>query len=193
MGSTPGLGRYSGGRQGNLLQYSCLENPMENGAWQATVHAVTKSRTRMSNWTHTHTHTRKDLCVQIAQLIHKKKYHRKVYSRGSKILIGELWKGYMRVHQTILVTFLKKVKCCQPCTTLCDATDCSLPGFSVHGNLQGRILEWVVIPFSRESSQPRYWTQVSCTAGSIFTVWATVESKHCGKPPGKHCDFASIS
>ena len=40
----------------------------------------------------------------------------------------------------------------QPCPTLCDPMDCSLPGFSVRGILQARILEWVTISFSRESS-----------------------------------------
>ena len=44
-GSIPGLKRSSGGRNGNPLQYSCLENPMDRGAWWATVHGVTKSQT----------------------------------------------------------------------------------------------------------------------------------------------------
>ena len=44
-GLIPGLGRYPGGGHGNPLQYSCLENPMDRGAWQATVHGVSKSRT----------------------------------------------------------------------------------------------------------------------------------------------------
>ena len=42
-GSIPGLGRFPGGGHGNLLQYSCLENPMDRGAWQATVHGVVES------------------------------------------------------------------------------------------------------------------------------------------------------
>ena len=42
--------------------------------------------------------------------------------------------------------------CAQSCPTLCNPIDCNLPGFSVHGVLQTRILEWVAIPFSRESS-----------------------------------------
>ena len=41
----PGSGRSPGGGHGNPLQYSCLENPMDRGAWRATVHRVTKSRT----------------------------------------------------------------------------------------------------------------------------------------------------
>ena len=44
-GSIPGLGRSCGGEHGNPLQYSCLENPMDRGAWRATVHGVTKSWT----------------------------------------------------------------------------------------------------------------------------------------------------
>ena len=54
--------------------------------------------------------------------------------------------------------------------TLCDPMDCSLPDSSVHGILQARILEWVAIPFSRASSQPRDQTWVSCIAGRFFTV-----------------------
>ena len=47
MGSIPGLGRFPGGEQGNPLQYFCLENPMDRGAWWATVHRVVKSWTRL--------------------------------------------------------------------------------------------------------------------------------------------------
>ena len=55
-GSIPGLGRSPGGN-GNPLQYSCLENPMDRGAWWATVHGVTKSQTQLSDInTHTHMH-----------------------------------------------------------------------------------------------------------------------------------------
>ena len=55
LGSIPGSGRSPGGGNGNPLQYSCLENLMDIGAWWATVHRVTKSPTRLSNFTHTHT------------------------------------------------------------------------------------------------------------------------------------------
>ena len=48
-GVIPGLGRSPGGGHGNPLQYSCLENPMDRGAWKAAVHGVTKSQTRLSN------------------------------------------------------------------------------------------------------------------------------------------------
>ena len=52
----------------------------------------------------------------------------------------------------------------------------SPPGSSLHGILQARILEWVAIFFSRGSSCPRDWTQVSCISGRFFTVWATREA-----------------
>ena len=51
-GLIPGSGRSPGEGNGNPLQYSCLENSMDEGAWWATVHGVTKSRTRLSNLTH---------------------------------------------------------------------------------------------------------------------------------------------
>ena len=60
--------------------------------------------------------------------------------------------------------------------TLYDPVDCSLPGFSVHGILQARILEWVAISFSRGSSQPRDGTQVSHIGGRRFNLWATREA-----------------
>ena len=46
-GSIPGSGRSPGGRNDNPLQYSCLENPMDRGAWRATVHEITKSWTQL--------------------------------------------------------------------------------------------------------------------------------------------------
>ena len=58
----------------------------------------------------------------------------------------------------------------QLCPTVCDPTDCSLPGSSVHGIFQARVLEWIAISFSRGSSQPRDQTWVSRTAGRRFTV-----------------------
>ena len=52
-GSIPGLGRSPGEGNGNPLQYSCLENPMDRGAWQATVHGFAKSQTRLNDFTFT--------------------------------------------------------------------------------------------------------------------------------------------
>ena len=62
---------------------------------------------------------------------------------------------------------------------LCDPVDCSPPGSSAHWIFQARVLEWVAISFSRGSSRPRDWTQVSCIVGRRFTIWATREVKTC--------------
>ena len=64
-----------------------------------------------------------------------------------------------------------EVKVIQSCPTLCDRIDST-----VHGILQARILEWVAFPFSRGSSQPRDWAQVSGIAGEFFTSWAMREA-----------------
>ena len=57
-----------------------------------------------------------------------------------------------------------KVKVAQPCLTLCNPMD-----FTAYGILQARILEWVAIPFSRGSLQPRKQSAISCIAGRFFT------------------------
>ena len=69
-----------------------------------------------------------------------------------------------------------KVLKAQLCPTLCSLIDCSMPGSSVHGISQVRLLEWIAIFFSRVSSQPRDWTQISCTAGRFFTIWVMREA-----------------
>ena len=87
----------------------------------------------------------------------------------------------MVVNQTILpvliivISFLEKitkilkysqlVKIPQSCPTLCDPMD-----YIVLAILQARVLEWIIIPFSKGSSQPRDQTQVSCTTGRFFTI-----------------------
>ena len=69
-----------------------------------------------------------------------------------------------------------RVKVTQSCLTLCESMD-----YTVHGVLQARILEWVAIPFSRGSSQPRDRTQGPRIAGRFFTSWATREALCCNK------------
>ena len=64
-----------------------------------------------------------------------------------------------------------EVKVTQLCLTLSDPMD-----YTLHGILQARILEWVAFPFSKGSSQPRDWTQVSHISGRFFTSWATREA-----------------
>ena len=64
----------------------------------------------------------------------------------------------------VVHTWGENVKVTRSCPALCDPVD-----YAVHGILQARILEWVAVPFSRGSSQPRDSTQVSCIAGGLFT------------------------
>ena len=66
----------------------------------------------------------------------------------------------------------------QSCLTLCDPMDCTLPGSSVHGISQARILECFAISFSRGSSLSRDRTWVSCIVDGFFTIWASVEMTH---------------
>ena len=68
-----------------------------------------------------------------------------------------------------------KVLIAQLCPTLCNPMDYSLLGSFVHGILQARILEWVVIHFSRGSYQTEDWSQVSWIAGRVLTAWGTRE------------------
>ena len=63
----------------------------------------------------------------------------------------------------------------QSCLALCDPTDCSPPGSSIHAILQARVLKWIAVSF-RGSSWSRDPTQVSCIAGRRFTIWATREA-----------------
>ena len=72
----------------------------------------------------------------------------------------------------------------QSCPTLCDPVNCSLPGSSILGILQARILGCVAISFAMGTSQPRDWTQVSRITGRRFNLWATREAPK-GKSKGE--------
>ena len=120
--SVPGLGRPPGKETGNPLQNSCLENPMDRGAWQARVHRVAMSWTRLKQLSSSSSRPQTESAC---------------------------------THAKLLQLYL----------TLRDPMDYSLLGFSVHGILQTRILEWFAMPSSRGSSQPRdrtYLSHVSC-------------------------------
>ena len=65
-----------------------------------------------------------------------------------------------------------KVLVAQFCPALCDPIDYSPPCSSVQGVLQARFLEWAAASFSRRSSLPRDWTQVSCISSGFFVIWA---------------------
>ena len=98
--------------------------------------------------------------------------------RVSHICCSSVLPLWLSAHGICLWQWKWKVKvlAAQSCLTLCDPMGCGLPGSSVHGILQARILEWVAIPFSRGTSQPRTQTLVSCIASGFFTAWDTKEA-----------------
>ena len=77
---------------------------------------------------------------------------------------------YLHTHSCMCKKEKKGSEVAQSCLTLCDPMDYSLPGSSVRGVFQARILEWVAIFFSRGSSLPSDQIPVSCAAGRLFTV-----------------------
>ena len=82
-----------------------------------------------------------------------------------------------------------KVFVAQSYLALYDPMDCSLPGSSVPGILQARILEWVANPFSRGSSWPKDWTLISCFACRFFPIWATREApQEYGSSSRNNCE-----
>ena len=106
-----------------------------------------------------------------------------VSDQGISLVRGRLWLfwtsqrgGWETVEKNRAVCSVASVMS----DTVCDPMDHSLPGSCVHGNFQARILEWVVMPFSRGSSQPRAWTWVSCCllhCRQILYPWATREAQ----------------
>ena len=101
MGLLPGLERSPGGGHGNPLQYSCLENPMNRGAWQATVHMVTKSRTRLKQ-------LGMHACAHTCEVLPR------VESEPENVAPGWLDGGCFSAAKS--------------CLTLYDPMDCSTPG-----------------------------------------------------------------
>ena len=90
-------------------------------------------------------------------------------------LYYKMGEAYLAKTHKVTVNYLSclsRVKVAQSCLTLSDPMD-----YILHGILQARILEWVAFPFSRGSSQPRDWTQVSRIAGKFFICWATREAQ----------------
>ena len=108
------------------------------------------------------------------------------------------WSGWLYLPPDFL--YREESEVAQSCPTLCDPMDCSLPGSSIHGIFQARILEWVAISFYRRSSRPRDWTQVSHIVGRRFTIWATrvAQMLHFPSPQPRsvdqlYCAWASQS
>ena len=94
----------------------------------------------------------------------------------SILYLSSTGQGQTVINISLLEEWCMHAKSLQLCPPLCDPMDCSLPGSSVHGILQARILEWVAVPSSMGSSQPRDRTHVSCVsslAGGFFTTGTT--------------------
>ena len=85
-------------------------------------------------------------------------------------------KRHLPLGRKVMINLSEVSEVAQSCLTLCDLMDCSLPGSSVHGIFQARILEWVAISFSRGSSWPRDQSRVSGIVGRRFVIWATREA-----------------
>ena len=138
-GSIPGLGRSPGGGHSSPLQYSCLGNPMDRGAWRAAVHRVTK------RWT------------QLKRLSSSSSYRTRHQGDpgGMEETLSSSTKCVPTCH------LLCCAKTLQSCPTLSDPMGHSPPGSSVHGFLQARVVEGAAVPSSRGSSQPRDQTLVS--------------------------------
>ena len=156
---------------GNPLRYSCLENPMDGGAWQAAVHGVTKSRTLLSDFTFTfHFHAlEKEMATHSSVLAWRLLG---MGEPGGLPSIGRTESDTTEVTQqqqhdsyfnTLCFYSPRQTKdhqvnlnqeseseseVAQLCPTLCDPMDCSLSGSSVHGIFQARVLEWIAISFS---------------------------------------------
>ena len=176
---------------------------MDRGAWQTTVHGVSKSWTGLSSWYFHYVLSlihRRLLLVSQAFLCCPRA--RLCFLRDSffffffSILIQIPWNSFQLMKQQSVLALqlarmakrlssIVKEKWKWSCSVMSNSlvtpwTVCSLPGSTIHGIFQARILEWVAISFSRRSSQPRDWTQVSHIVGSHFTIWATREVFHRG-------------
>ena len=141
---------------GTPLQYSCLENPMDGGAWKAAVHGAAEGRTRLSDFTFTfHFHA-----LEKEMATHSSVLAWRIPGMGEPG--GLPFLGSHRIgHDWSDLAIAMCAKLLQSCLTLCDPVDCGPPGSSVHWIFQTRILVWVAICFSRGSSQPRNQTHIS--------------------------------
>ena len=102
---------------------------------------------------------------------------------GMQVFCIAGWRFTLWATRQLDACILEESDVAQSCPTLCDPMDCRLPGSSIHGIFQARILECVAISFSRGSSWPRDRTWVSHTAGRLFTDWATKEAQVSWSPP----------
>ena len=172
VGSIPGSGRSPGEGNGNPLQCSCLENPMDRGAWCDTVRGVTKSRKRPSRCA----------CERWASIeggqaglwaedCEKIRHVQKMKRTGER-----LWRNSRLAIQ-------KQLACMHACAVASVVSDSATPRTVAHqtplfmGFSREEYSSVLPFPSPGKSAQPRDRTQVPCTAGSFFTNWATREEK----------------
>ena len=177
MGSIPGFGRSPGGGHSNPLQYSYLENPMDRRAWQAAVHRVTQSWTRL-----------KQLSLQTRQLFRISLSFLFLCFLSSST--SYLW--HLPLPEWKIGTWAFWMCCtelysgsCSSCPTLCDPVDCSPPGSSVEGIYKARILEWIAIPIS--------WTICAQMIETHMFIFSELTHKKCRFFRVKHNTFKSVS
>ena len=161
LGSIPRSGKSPGEGNGTPLQYSCLENPMDRGAWWATIHGVAKSQTWLSDFTFTG-----DLCTM------RREEEGVLISTQSKICINFTISS---PYSQSTVRKWGEMKVSQLCQTLCNPMD-----YTVHGILHARILEWVAYPFPSGSSRPR-----NRTGGLLHCRQILYQLSYQGSPNSK--------
>ena len=164
---------------------------MDRGAWWAAVRGVAKSQTWLSDFTFTFNFSLSCIgegngnplqCSCLENPRDGGAWWAAIYGVAeSRTRLKRLSSSSSSTHYNMdqfwkHSKWNKREEVAQSCPTLRDSID-----YTVHGILQARILKWVVIPFSRGSSQPRDQTQVSRIAGGFFTSWATREAPKWNK------------
>ena len=140
---------------------------MDREAWRAAVYGVAESQTPLSDWTELNCSSGPPPVSRWLHFLPDKKQPTGSLLPGS--LLSQFNIDAIDNHLNDFLTCLTHITSWNP-------MDYSPPGFSLHGILQARILEWVTIPFSRGSSWPMDRTWVSCIADGFFTSWATREA-----------------